>query len=264
MKELPQDPYGSFSAYNNTIKKGYQRMDTIKIQHGNTKIIAHRGLSGIECENTCAAFVAAGNRDYFGIETDVHKTADGKYIIIHDDETGRVAAENQNVEKTAFDQLRSIQLLDKDGVPRGDLCLPALSEYLRICKKYKKTAVLELKNPFLKQEVQAIVQIVKETYDMHQLIFISFDYQTLVFLRELEPDAAIQFLCFCEINDELIQKLKKYNFDLDIYFERLNTDAIELLHSRGIKINCWTVDDQTAAERLAAAGVDYITTNILQ
>ena len=33
-------------------------------------MIAHRGVSGLELENTCAAFVAAGNRSYFGIETD--------------------------------------------------------------------------------------------------------------------------------------------------------------------------------------------------
>ena len=239
-------------------------MDTIKIKHAGTKMIAHRGLSGLECENTCAAFVAAGNRDYFGIETDVHKTADGKYIIIHDDETNRVAAENWNVENTEFNKLRSIQLLDKDGISRGDLCLPTLSEYLRICKRYNKIAVLELKNPFQKQDVQSIVQMIKQTYNIRQLIFISFDYQTLVFLRELEPEAIIQVLCFCEIDAALIEKLKRFGFDLDIYFERLNPENIKLLHSHGIKINCWTVDDQIAAERLAAAGVDYITTNILQ
>lgn len=28
---------------------------------GNTKIVSHRGLSGVELENTLAAFVAAGN-----------------------------------------------------------------------------------------------------------------------------------------------------------------------------------------------------------
>ena len=65
-------------------------MDTVKISHGNTKMIAHRGLSGIEQENTNAAFVAAGNRSYYGIETDVHRTADGQYVIIHDDTTARV------------------------------------------------------------------------------------------------------------------------------------------------------------------------------
>ena len=39
-------------------------MDTIKINSNGVKIIAHRGLSGIEKENTCPAFVAAGNRSY--------------------------------------------------------------------------------------------------------------------------------------------------------------------------------------------------------
>lgn len=80
-------------------------MDTVKINKNNTALIAHRGLSGIECENTAAAFVAAGNRSYFGIETDVHKTADGKFIIIHDDNTGRVCAEDLSVENSNYDDL---------------------------------------------------------------------------------------------------------------------------------------------------------------
>ena len=58
-------------------------MDTVKINKRNTQLVAHRGLSGIETENTNAAFVAAGNRSYYGIETDVHRTADGKFIIYH-------------------------------------------------------------------------------------------------------------------------------------------------------------------------------------
>ena len=62
-------------------------MDTIKIDKNNVKLIAHRGVSGIERENTAAAFVAAGNRSYYGIETDVHVTKDGKFVIIHDDDT---------------------------------------------------------------------------------------------------------------------------------------------------------------------------------
>ena len=61
--------------------------NTIKISKKNVKMIAHRGLSGIECENTNEAFIAAGNRSYYGIETDVHVTKDGKYIIIHDKDT---------------------------------------------------------------------------------------------------------------------------------------------------------------------------------
>lgn len=65
-------------------------MDTIKFDSNAVKMIAHRGLSGIERENTCPAFVAAGNGGYFGIEADVHVTKDGKFVIIHDETTERI------------------------------------------------------------------------------------------------------------------------------------------------------------------------------
>lgn len=59
--------------------------DTIKIkQHGTTKIVAHRGVSGLETENTAAAYIAAGNRSYWGIETDIYRTSDGHFICSHD------------------------------------------------------------------------------------------------------------------------------------------------------------------------------------
>ena len=48
------------------------KKDTIKIaDHGSTKFVAHRGVSGLETENTAAAFIAAGNRSYYGVETDI-------------------------------------------------------------------------------------------------------------------------------------------------------------------------------------------------
>ena len=56
------------------MSKGY--MNTIKYSKLGSQTIAHRGLSEIEFENTIAAFIAAGNRSYFGIETDVHIAAD--------------------------------------------------------------------------------------------------------------------------------------------------------------------------------------------
>ena len=90
-------------------------MDTIKINSGKTLMVAHRGMSGIEKENTFAAFVAAGNRNHYGIETDVHVTVDGKFVCIHDDTTGRVAIDNLVVEESTFDTLRNLLLTDVDG-----------------------------------------------------------------------------------------------------------------------------------------------------
>ena len=77
-------------------------MDTIKFKKGNTLVIAHRGLSGIETENTNAAFVAAGNRSYYGVETDTHITSDGSFVINHDFDLRRVSGENVPVEEVSL------------------------------------------------------------------------------------------------------------------------------------------------------------------
>lgn len=241
-------------------------MDTIKIEKGNVKMVAHRGLSGIELENTCAAFVAAGNRDYFGIETDVHRTADGAYVVIHDDNTARVAFEGISVEGSTLAQLQAVQLKDKDGAPRSDLKIPTLDEYLKICAKYGKICVLELKNDFPKADVESIIAIVKQHMTLEDIIFISFSYQNMIYIRQLEPTAKAQYLCgsAVKVDDELIQKLKAYDLDLDISYKTLDRAAVKLLHENNIEVSTWTVDDPEMAEKLISWGVDYITSNILQ
>lgn len=239
-------------------------MNTVKIEKQNTRLIAHRGVSGIEKENTAAAFVAAGNRGYYGIETDVHVTKDGKYIIIHDDDTKRVFGTEYSVEGSDFDLLRSLRLTDKNGDERGDLCLPTLDEYLGICRTYDKIGVLELKNAMKKAQIKEIYETAKKKYDLTKMIFISFCYENLAVLRSLDAKIRLQFLTGEEVNDTLIGKLKKYGLGLDIYFEKLTAENVKLLKQNGVEVNCWTVDDKSTAERLISYGVDYITTDILE
>lgn len=239
-------------------------MNTIKIDKKNVKMIAHRGVSGLERENTNAAFVAAGNRTYFGIETDIHKTVDGNFIIIHDDTTARVAIDDMVVEKSTFQTLRSLQLTDRDGTrSRSDLRLPTLDEYININKKYEKYAVLELKNAFEEQEVLDICARIDELGYMDRTVFISFAYDNLVYLRRKYPNAIAQFLT-SKYESGLIERLKAWNLDLDIKYTALTEDIIKELHDEGITVNCWTVDDPEKAEELVSWGIDMITTNILE
>ncbi len=239
-------------------------MNTVKFNKKETKIVAHRGLSGIEKENTNAAFVAAGNRSYYGIETDVHKTLDGKYVVFHDDTTGRVAIDDMEVEKTTFDCLRNLLLTDIDGKKgRTDIRIPTLQEYISICKKYEKVAVLELKNAFAEEEVYEIVDIIKELDYLPNVIFISFCLENLVFLRKKYPEQAAQFL-IDDYEPWLLDTLKKHNLDLDIKYTSLNADNMKELHDAGIKVNCWTCDDPVAGKNLASLGIEFITSNILE
>ena len=242
-------------------------MDTIKIKNKGVKIVAHRGLSGIECENTNAAFVAAGNRSYFGIETDIHVTKDGKLVVIHDDKTSRVAKEELIVEECTLDELRTIRLYDtpraKADFTRSDLCMPELCEYIRICKRYNKKAVLELKNRFETEDIKKVIAEIKSQKYLDNVIFISFSWENMVDIRNLLPNQKAQFL-ISNWEDDLIERLKAHNLDLDIYYKSLSKDKVKLLHKNGIEVNCWTVDDADDAKKLISWGVDYITSNILE
>jgi glycerophosphoryl diester phosphodiesterase len=239
--------------------------NTIKINSKNVKMVAHRGLSGLGRENTCRAFIAAGNREkYYGIETDVHATADGKYVTIHDGVTGRVSTSNIEIATSTFDEVRSILLTDTDGsTDCADIRIPTLEEYISICKRYGKVAVLELKCNFTEEQVKEIIDIIKAEDYLESVTFISFIREPLVIVRKLLPEQKIQYLA-CEFNDEILNFMKEYRLDYDVHGGVPNEENMKLLKEAGIEVNVWTIDDPALASKLIDLGVDYITTNILE
>ena len=239
-------------------------MDSIKINSLQTKMVAHRGLSGIELENTNASFIAAGNRSYYGIETDIHVTADGRFVIFHDDTTGRICDEDLRVEDTDYAVLRALHLNDKYGDrERADTLIPSLKEYISTCKRYDKTAVLELKNAMEKNDIAKIIKEIKELGWLERVIFISFSFQNMLYVRELEPGHPAQFL-MNEFQPDMPQVLGAHGLDVDIEYSVLTEERIRAFHEHGVKVNCWTCDDRDFAENLAKWGIDYITSNILE
>ena len=230
-------------------------MQPIKIEdHKSTEFIAHRGLSGMFVENTVSAFNAAGKQDYFGIESDVHVTRDGKFIIFHDDTTKRLCPLNFKVEKTRYATLRLL--------PVKLHRMPNLEEYIECCANYKKTAVLELKNPMSNENVKNIVSLIDNKNYLQNTIFISFDGQNLEYIRKIKEDQPVQFLA-SKFTSKVFDYIRKNMFDLDIRYTALHADAVKLCHDNGIKVNCWTVDDPDEARKLIDYGVDYLTTDIL-
>ena len=241
-------------------------MDTCKLNGRKPKMIAHRGVSKLERENTCAAFIAAGNRSYFGIETDVHVTADGQYVIIHDDTTTRVAGVEYVVEETDLATLRSLRLRDVvTEEVREDLCLPTLEEYISLCKKYDKIAVLELKKRMPEEAVRGIADVVRRMGHMEKTVFISFSLENLIDLRAYCPEQPAQYLLSSVADvDAMVETLKTYHLSLDVKYTALTREIVEKVHAAGLEVNVWTVDDPEVGAEMIALGVDYITSNILE
>ena len=237
--------------------------DTIHVNLPGVRMVAHRGVSGLERENTCAAFVAAGNRSYFGVETDIHRTADGQYIVFHDDNLVRLLGDERVVEEMRFDELRALRLTDLDGNARGDLLLPTLAEYVNICKKYDKDCVLEVKNHFEPEDIDNVIAIIRGIGWLERTVFISFDLPNMICIREKLPQQRAQYLV-STFGDDLLDILTGHHLDLDIKYSSLSAEQVRACHEAGIEVNVWTVNEAADAERLAGYGVDFITSNILE
>lgn len=240
-------------------------MNTTKFDNKSTKVVAHRGLSGIERENTNAAFIAAGNRSYFGIETDIHVAKDGEFVVAHDSSMARVSGSSLIIEESTLPMLRSITLYEKNNETkdRYDLRVSTVTEYVRICKTYEKVCVLELKGYFGQENLKRLIEAIKAEDYLDNIIFIAFDWKNLTDLKAVYPEATMQFLC-SEIAFETLPELVKNNFSLDINYKGVTQEIIDYMHQNNLVVNVWTVDGKEDAERLAAMGVDQITTNICE
>ena len=247
--------------------------DTVKLTCSNKpKMVAHRGVSGLEKENTHAAFIAAGNRSHYGIETDIYRTADGHYVCLHDSNTSRVGIDNINVTECTYETVRKIKLCGMSGKKdRNDICIPSLSEYIQICKHYEKIAVVELKQIFDREQLTEICDIIKEGEWLDNTVFIAFGLENLITLREIYPNQKAQYLISGSYftnggtTQTLVDTLNQYNLDLDISYVALTPDLAQAVHRAGKEINVWTVNEEKDARFLAEeCQVEYITSNILE
>ena len=240
------------------------RKETKKLQDkGSTQFIAHRGLSGLAPENTAEAFLAAAQRSYFGIEADLRKTADGKFVICHDDTLKKMANEDISIAGSTYETLMNVALIDRQGQKNPNLHLCDLESYIGICKEYGKQAILEFKCSLTEQEIENILHIIEELDYLFGVTFISGQYQQLLTVRQFSPEQEVQ-LVVRRVDDELLERLIADQIDVAVRRSGVSASLIEKLHNAGRKINVWTVNGKFRANRLIDLGVDYITTNILE
>ncbi|MEF3692208.1 MAG: glycerophosphodiester phosphodiesterase, partial [Candidatus Moraniibacteriota bacterium] len=74
----------------------------------------------------------------------------------------------------------------------------------------------------------------------------------------------MQLLYFNEINQDLIDKLLAINAAANIHHRLATKETIAKLHANGIKVNAWTVNELSIADRLIGDEIDFITTDILE
>ena len=194
-------------------------MKTLKIEKNKTLMIAHRGLSGFERENTIAAFIAAGNQSYYGCECDIHPTIDKKFVVIHDSDTERVAGVSKIVEESTYDELQKIELLSlQTNQKESHLKIPTLEEYVLCCKRYGKKCIVEFKHEFIKEDVFKVINIINSLEYLHECIFISFNYKNLLYVQEYDKELPCQYL-MTELDDEKLNICIEHKLKLKLHVQ---------------------------------------------
>ena len=232
---------------------------------GKTQLISHSGYKGgVQWPNTCAAFIISGTKEYYGIETDMHETKDGRFILRHNIDVPNNDGDMINIPETDFAELRKIRMIDRDGeTVREDYFLPSLEEYIHICRAYDKQAILELKSVRDIANLANVVAIVRKMDWYERTTFISFNRDYLLFIREKYPDTSAWLLSGVG-DDETLDFIIKHRLGANLQFKCVTKEKVDKLHAHGLPVGTYTVNKLDLAETLISWGVDYITTDIIE
>ena len=220
-------------------------------------VVAHRGAFKKNSlpENSIASLKEAIRLGCTGSEFDVRMTADDSLIINHDPHFNKL-----EIEKTTYLELTQFKLSNGEK-------LPTLTDYILagLDKNLQTRLVLEIKPSGVskergKQIAEKVVKLVKELNAGAPIVYISFDYDILKRVIELDPKASTQYLN----GDKSPAQLKADRIDgADYHFTvfKKNPDWIEQAKKNKIILNAWTVNDAATMDWLLANGFDFITTN---
>ena len=228
------------------------------------KMIAHRGYSKNELENTKEAFLAAANRSYFGIETDITLLKDRSMVLFHDDDLKRLANSDNLIRNMNFKEAMRVELIAKGTYHTYNYHIATPLEYLRICKHYNKYPVIELKWGFDNEAVDKLMELLLEEDMFDKSMIICYTMSTILYLKEKYPEYHTQFLLGFLYSEKIIEQCLKENLNIDLRYDLITKELVDRFHAKGLEVNAWTVDTEEIFDKMIEYGVDYITTNILE
>ncbi len=209
-------------------------------------VIAHRGASSIELENSLAAFRAAAGQGADGVELDVHATIDGEIVVHHDPSVMGLP-----IAQARARDLGAMPL--SNGEP-----IPTLAQALDVLGKLKVFVEVKVLDPRWDDRLLAVLDRGPNPggYAVH-----SFAFHIVRRLGEKRPSLPRGMLSEVPtrsprqtLEDALAQTLWQERTTLD---EQL----VKTVHGLGAQIIAWTVDNAADIERMVRWGVDGICTN---
>jgi glycerophosphoryl diester phosphodiesterase len=216
------------------------------------QVIAHRGASLVEKENTLAAFQRAHSMGADAVELDVRRTLDGAMAIHHD----AVLSDGRLICETHSSDLH-------DSVPfLGDALDACAGMWVNIeIKNYPDDPDFDDTDSLAATVASHLVQRGQD----HRWLISCFHRPTVDAMRTLHPGVRTAWLTLgvrepdC---DTVARDMARSGHSaLHPWTNLLTRSCIEIFHSHGLAVNSWTIDDPERMAELVEWGIDGICTN---
>lgn len=209
-------------------------------------IIAHRGASGVEVENSLAAFRRASALGADGIELDVHATADGALLVHHD---AHVPGIGPIARRTAA-ELAAYRL------PNGEP-LPTLAAALTAGRGMDVwVEVKDLPAPL----DDVLLETLRRGPEPARYAVHSFDHRIVARLHRREPALPVGVLSASYPVEPLKAAQEAGAAALWQEWHLIDAALVTEARAAGVRVIAWTVPDHAAAA-LSRLGVDGLCGN---
>ena len=220
------------------------------------KVIAHRGFwdfpGAATAHNSRASLHYAIDMGYYGSETDVWITTDGKLMIYHD-----ASLSGKRIENSTYDEVKNLTISNGEKIPQ-------LSDFLQMIKGTNTKLIIELKTHTDEARglaaAKAIVDTVKAYGVEDNVEYIAFSLNLCKELVKQAPTAMVQYLNGDKSPAEL-KDLGIMGLDYKAAVFTSHPTWVSEAHALGMVTNAWTVNDTATMTELTNMGIDFVTTD---
>lgn len=213
-------------------------------------IIGHRGAAGYEPENTLLSFEKAINIGVDWIEFDLHRSADGHLVVIHDDTVDRTTDGHGNVSDMTLEELKRLD------AGKGQQ-IPTFQEVIDLAKGRVKM-IPEIKQAGIEME---LLDVIDRNDAVNDCMVSSFFTYSIRRCKEFHPT-----LQTAAIFSHLPIDFRAMSLDVmaDALFLRKDIASHALVkecHKHGFLVCIWNEDVPEEIRKYAEMGPDFMSSN---
>ncbi|MFD5539908.1 glycerophosphodiester phosphodiesterase [Streptomyces sp. NPDC127079] len=214
----------------------------------NFLTIGHRGVMGVEPENTLRSFVAAQQAGLDLIELDLHLSKDGALVVMHDAEVDRTTDGSGPIAEKTLEELRALDAGRGERVPVFEEVLEAVQSPLQA--EIKDVAA-----------ARALAEVMQRRDLVSRVEVSSFHDEAVAEIARLVPGVRTALIASRYGTDVVERAREAGAATLCLNIRRLTLEVVEHARKADLRVIGWVVNTQDQLRLVRALQLDGATTD---